>query len=111
MHPDEPILYVAIDDKPKRVSDPRRLARIRDIAADPRVSVLVDRWDETWSRLAWLRCEGRAVLLEPDAETEAERTMAIAALRERYPAYVGHDLEGALLLRIEIVRTRSWGDL
>jgi PPOX class probable F420-dependent enzyme len=111
VHPTLAILHVAIDDKPKRSSDPRRLARVRDIVRDPRVSVLVDRWDETWSRLAWLRCEGRASLLEPGGDDAAERAAAIAALRQRYPPYAGHDLEAALLLRIEILRTRSWGDL
>lgn len=108
---EDAVLHVAIDEKPKRSSDPHRLARVRDIVADPRVSVLVDRWDETWSRLAWLRCEGRASLLEPGTGDPAERAAAIAALRERYPAYAGHDLEGALLLRIEVLRTTSWGDL
>jgi PPOX class probable F420-dependent enzyme len=110
VQPEAAVLHVAIDDKPKRSSDPHRLARVRDIVADPRVSVLVDRWDETWSRLAWLRCEGRATLLEPGPDHGTERTAAIAALRQRYPAYAGHALEGALLLRIEILRTTSWGD-
>jgi PPOX class probable F420-dependent enzyme len=62
---DPPILYTPIDDKPKRRDDPFALARVRDISADPRVTVLVDRWNEDWTRLAWLRAEGRATLLEP----------------------------------------------
>lgn len=114
VHPDEAVLYVAIDDKPKRTTDPHRLARVRDVVADPRVSVLVDRWDEDWARLAWLRCEGRASLLEPGADRpreRAERSAAVDALRARYPAYTEHDLEHALLLRIEIARTKAWGDL
>ena len=111
VHPEDAVLHVAIDDKPKRSDDPHQLARVRDIKVDPRVSVLVDRWDETWSQLAWLRCEGQASLLAPGTDRDAERTDAIAALRERYPAYAGHDLERAMLLRIEIQRLRSWGDL
>ncbi len=111
VHPEVAVLHVAIDDKPKRSDDPHHLARVRDIEADPRVSVLVDRWDERWSRLAWLRCEGRASLLEPGSDDDAERIDAIAALRQRYPAYARHDLERALLLRIEILRARSWGNL
>src|SRR4249919_30522 len=61
-----PVLYTPIDDKPKRDDDPLALARVRDIAADPRVTILVDRWDEDWTRLAWLRMDGRAALIEPD---------------------------------------------
>ncbi len=74
LDPDRPILYTPIDDKPKRSSDPLALARVRDISADPRVTVLVDRWDEDWTRLAWLRAEGRATLLAagpPEAPDEA----------------------------------------
>jgi len=111
IQPQGAVLYVAIDDKPKRSADPHRLARVRDIAVDPRVTVLVDRWDEDWARLAWVRCHGRATFLEPGGPDESERRAAIAALRERYPAYRQHDLEGSLVLRIEVDRTATWGDL
>lgn len=110
VHPTDAVLYSAIDDKPKRSADAQRLARVRDILADPRVSVLVDRWDEDWSRLAWLRCQGRATLLEPGVDAELERRDAIAALRDRYPAYTDHVLEGSPIIRIAIERTSAWGD-
>ena len=100
------VLYSPIDEKPK-ASDPRSLARIRDIERRADVTVLVDRWDEDWRHLAWLRCDGRATLTD-DA---AERTAAISALREKYPQYASHDLESRPLIRIEIERVRSWGDL
>src|SRR6478609_11396275 len=77
-----PILYTPIDDKPKRTDDPLALARVRDIQADPRVTVLVDRWDEDWTRLAWLRVEGGARLL--DAALGPEHADAVAALRAKY---------------------------
>lgn len=111
VHPTEAALYSAVDEKAKRTADAHRLARIRDILADPRVSVLVDRWDEDWSRLAWLRCQGRATLLEFGAGADGERLAAIGALRERYPAYAGHDLEASPIVRIDIARTSAWGDL
>src|SRR6476646_172350 len=63
--PDAPTLYTPIDDKPKLSTDVASLARVRDIAADVRVSILADRWDEDWTRLAWLRAEGRARLVRP----------------------------------------------
>ena len=99
-------LYSPIDEKPK-TSDPRSLARIRDIERRAEVTVLVDRWDEDWDRLAWLRCDGRANL----TDDPAERTAAIDALRAKYPQYGSHDLESRPLIRIEIGRLRSWGDL
>jgi PPOX class probable F420-dependent enzyme len=89
------------------------LARVRDVLADPRVSVLVDRWDEDWERLAWLRCHGTATVLESDGGGAAttERHAAISALRARYPRYDSHRLEAQPMIRIVIDRTTSWGAL
>ena len=86
------------------------LARVRDIAADPRVTILVDRWDEDWTRLAWLRAEGRATLLEPGAG-HREHSAAVAALRAKYSQYETHRLEQRPLTRITIERVISWGSL
>ena len=104
---DQPILYTPIDDKPKRNTDARALARVRDIAADPRVTVLIDRWDEDWTRLAWLRIEGRATLFSPDAGHAA----VVAALRAKYSQYEEHRLEERPLIRITLERVTDWGDL
>ena len=81
------MLYTPIDEKPKETADPRQLARIRDIERRADVTVLIDRWDEDWHHLAWLRINGRASL----TEDPAERDSAIAALRAKYPQYAGHD--------------------
>ena len=103
-----PVLYSPLDDKPKRTDDPLALARVRDIRADPRVTVLVDRWDEDWRRLAWLRCDGRADLLEPSSP---EHATIVAALRVKYPQYATHRLGYRPIIRIEIERVASWGAL
>ena len=105
---DLPILWTPIDDKPKRSDDPSALARVRDIAADPRVTILVDRWDDDWTRLAWLRCEGRAVLVGPEA---ADHAGVVAGLRARYPQYRDHGLETRPLIRVDIERVTDWGPL
>ena len=67
--PPRDVLCTPLDEKQKQVDDPRDLARVRDILARPRVALLADRWDEDRSRLAWLRLEGDARLLEPGART------------------------------------------
>jgi PPOX class probable F420-dependent enzyme len=103
---DAPVLYTPLDDKPKRTIDPLGLARVRDIAADPRVAILADRWDEDWTRLAWLRAEGRAELLPAGP---GEHANAIEALRDRYPQYWTHRLEERPVIRIELDGVTSWG--
>lgn len=105
-----PVLWTPLDEKPKAIADVAGLARIRDIRRDGRVTVLVDRWDDDWARLAWLRCDGAATLVEPEAGG-AERAAAIAALRAKYPQYGTHDLENRPIIRVAIARSRSWGAL
>lgn len=105
------VIYSAVDEKPKSVSDPRELARVHDIRERPRVTVLVDEWTEDWSALRWLRLEGTATLLEPPTaseSTEPEHARAVQLLRARYPQYAGHALEAQPVIRIVIERTSSW---
>lgn len=105
---DAGLLYFALDEKPKSVADPRDLARVRDIADSPQVSVLVDRWSEDWSALGWLRLDGEATLLEP-ADHAEEHAWALALLRRRYAQYQKQALERRPIVRIEVQRTASWG--
>jgi PPOX class probable F420-dependent enzyme len=112
LDPERPVLYTPLDEKPKRADDPLTLARVRDIRADPRVSVLVDRWDEDWTRLAWLRAAGSAEIVEPGADGAAlEYAAAVAALRARYPQYETHRLEARPVIRVTLERVTEWGRL
>ncbi|MFI5226464.1 MAG: pyridoxamine 5'-phosphate oxidase family protein [Candidatus Limnocylindrales bacterium] len=106
---DRLVLHTPIDEKPKGRSAPDDLPRIRDIRVRPGVVVLIDRWDEDWTKLAWAVLHGTAsVLLPGDPATDKERARAIAALRERYPQYAGHDLEARPMIRIDVDSVRSW---
>jgi PPOX class probable F420-dependent enzyme len=110
VEPVRPVLWTPLDEKPKAVTDVTGLARVRDILRDGRVTVLVDRWDEDWGHLAWLRCEGIASVVEPGSNA-AERTAAIAALRAKYPQYGSHGLEARPIIRVAIERVVRWGAL
>jgi len=102
---ERPVVYSPFDRKPKRSRDPAALARVRDIARDPRVTLLADRWDEDWTRLAWLRLEGLATLLHPD---DPGHPAIVAALRARYPQYVQQRLEDRPMLQIVVERVVRW---
>jgi len=108
--PTRPVLWTPLDEKPKAVDDVVHLARVRDIQADPRVTVLADRWGEDWTQLAWLRCSGTASVMKPGADVR-ERSAAIAALRGKYPQYASHHLETRPIIRIAIELTTGWGAL
>jgi PPOX class probable F420-dependent enzyme len=100
-------LYSPLDEKPKSVSDVHELARVRDIRDRPEVALLVHRWSEDWSELAWLRVRGHASLVEP-ADAPSEHTSAVRALRDKYAQYADHDLEARPIIAIRIVSARGW---
>jgi PPOX class probable F420-dependent enzyme len=97
-------VYVALDEKPKRVA-PERLRRVRNILANPRVQLLVDLYDEDWSRLAFVQADGRGELLQPDP---ARHARAIALLRAKYSQYREMALEARPVIAIAVERWRSW---
>ena len=98
-------LYVTIDEKPKRTDIP--LKRLRNIAENPEVAVTLDRWDEDWTRLAWVMLRGRADILAdgPEHDRAQER------LRDRYPQYRAMDIAPLPVIALRIRRVTSWGDL
>lgn len=102
---DRPRLVSAIDEKPKAT---RELRRVRNVRSNPLVAVVVDRYVEDWSRLAWVQVRGRATVLEPDARTHAE---AVRALEAKYDQYADHDLATRPVLEIVVGSTVSWGAL
>jgi PPOX class probable F420-dependent enzyme len=96
-------LYTPIDEKPKR-GDPTTLRRLRNIRAHPDVCLTADRYDDDWTRLAWVQVRGVAALVD-DAD---ERERALAALRARYRPYRVMDLEARPLIRITPDRVIAW---
>src|SRR5881296_3758254 len=64
---DDDTLYFAVDTKPKRTAD---LKRLRNIAANPAVSVLFDHYEDDWSRLWWVRADGTARVIGDGPETD-----------------------------------------
>ena len=97
-------LYVTIDEKPKR-SGVRGMKRLRNIDENPNVAVVFDRYDEDWSRLAWVMLRGRAEILEDGDEHDR----AQAALRERYAQYRAMRLEPLPVIALRIARVNAWG--
>lgn len=97
-------LYSPVDGKPKRGGP---LARLENVRRDPRVCLLLDHWDSDWTRLWWLRLDGRARVV---AGTDVDLSEIEPALRAKYPQYATVPLftDPPTLLEIEVGRTASW---
>jgi len=93
-------IYTAVDHKPKATAD---LARLRHIAAEPRVALLADRYDDDWSRLWWVRVDGDAAVVG----SGEERERALAALAAAYPQYTERPPQGPVIA-VRPRRFRGW---
>ena len=99
-------VYITIDQKPKR-DQSKPLQRLRNIAANPSVAMVVDHFEEDWTRLAWVMLRGRADILESGEEHDA----AQALLQTRYPQYREMALSDLPVIAIRVSRTSAWGKL
>ena len=97
-------IYIALDAKPKRVA-PQRLRRIRNILDNPQVALVIDRYSDDWSELAYLLIHGVATLIAPG---EAEHGRAVALLRERYPQYHAMPIEQQPVIAIRPEKVVAW---
>src|SRR4051794_14936180 len=66
-------VWSAIDEKPKRRAEPARVACLR---RRPEASLLVDEYDDDWSRLAWVQLVGRVDVLAADGARGAMEALA-----------------------------------
>jgi coenzyme F420-0:L-glutamate ligase / coenzyme F420-1:gamma-L-glutamate ligase len=100
-------IFIALDDKPKDVP-PARLKRVRNILENPSVALVVDRYAEDWSLLAFVMVRGRAELVEPGTE---EHASAVRLLRGKYHQYEEMRIEDNPVISIRPERVASWGAL
>jgi PPOX class probable F420-dependent enzyme len=95
----EGAVWSAIDQKPKRAAEPARVRRLR---RRPEAALLVDRYDDDWSRLAWVELRGRVSIV-----AAADAGAALEALSAKYPQYVDEPPPGPVL-RLAVERTSCW---
>lgn len=101
------VLYVAIDEKPKR-GEPRQLRRLKNILENPRVAIVADLYDDQdWSKLGFVLVHGSARILDGGTEHAA----ALAVLRAKYVQYRTMELEDRPVIAVDIERTRVWGQM
>jgi PPOX class probable F420-dependent enzyme len=94
------VVVTAVDDKPKRS---RRLQRLANIANNPAVSLLVDRYDDDWDQLWWVRADGMARVIDGDVSMQP----ALDLLVERYEQYRRLRPEGPVI-EVTVTRWSGW---
>jgi PPOX class probable F420-dependent enzyme len=99
-------VYFTIDEKPKKkpAAGLKRLANLRE---NPFAALVVDRYDEDWSRLGWVMLQGRAEVLESGPEHDR----AQATLRARYPQLAAMRIEALPVIAVRVDHVASWGQL
>jgi PPOX class probable F420-dependent enzyme len=97
-------LWIAVDEKPKTTT---RLKRLRNILENPQVALVFDRYDEDWSRLAYVLVTGKAEVIE-EARSRPE---VLSGLRAKYLQYAAMRLEGRPAIRVVPGKVVSWGEV
>jgi PPOX class probable F420-dependent enzyme len=97
---DEDTIYFAVDAKPKKTTE---LKRLENIAANPAVCVLVDHYEDDWKKLWWVRADGTARVVTERAEAEH----ATDLLANRYAQYRNTRPAGPVVA-IHIDRLTGW---
>jgi PPOX class probable F420-dependent enzyme len=96
-------LYFAVDAKPKQT---RNLRRLTNIAANPVVSVLVDHYEDDWTRLWWVRIDGTAHVVADAVEARHATDLLV----EKYLQYRHARPEGPVVA-IHIDRVTGWSHM
>lgn len=93
----EDTIVTAVDGKPKSTA---RLKRLKNIESNPKISLLVDHYDDDWSQLWWIRVDGRATI--------TENSDALRQLRAKYTQYQQVPLDGPVI-EISVDGVATWG--
>jgi PPOX class probable F420-dependent enzyme len=75
------LVVSAVDHKPKRTV---RLQRLRDIEATRRATLLIDHYDDDWTRLWWIRIAGPAEVHERGSDVDVAARRALVAKYVQY---------------------------
>lgn len=101
---EHPFLFTPIDAKRKSVDDWHDLRRIQNVETNGRASVLVDVYDENWSKCAWVRIDGVADILTKGDDHRS----ALNLLAAKYKQYEGMPLGEAPVIRVRIEHVSQW---
>jgi PPOX class probable F420-dependent enzyme len=97
--------FSPIDEKPKRLA-PQRLKRLRNIEENSQVSLVMDRWDEDWRKLAYVLITGQARIIL----TGQKHRKAVSLLRRKYRQYHSMAIDQRPMIVVKPLSIKVWGD-
>jgi len=100
---DDKYFYSPIDEKPKRTA-PAKLKRLRNIAENPQVSLVIDHYDENWSKLAYVLITGAARIMQRGQK----HRLAVTLLRRKYSQYRTMAIDRRPVIVIKPKRITGW---
>ena len=95
--------YSPIDEKPKRIAA-TKLKRLRNIAENPHVALVIDHYDEDWRKLAYALVSGEAKVLRRGKTHQS----AAKLLRRKYRQYRSMSIEDRPMISIMPERVVVW---
>lgn len=96
-------IYSSLDEKPKRAA-PENMRRVKNIAANPRIALVVDLYSENWQELRYVIVQGVAEIVREGKEHE----LAIRLLKQKYSQYLSMSLEERPVIRIAPSKIIAW---
>ena len=97
-------IFSVLDQKPKTVKL-TNLKRVKNILCNPKVSLVIDHYDNDWQKLWYLLVMGNASVIE----TGPTHSKALDLLHIKYPQYNNMDIDNNPIIEINPTRIVSWG--
>lgn len=98
--------FIPIDKKRKTIK-PEKLKRVTNINENPNVALLIDEYDEDWTKLAFVMIQGKASIVDEVQEENTQLDDAYKKLKIKYPQYQTIGL-GEMCIIIEPGKVIAW---
>ena len=97
--------FIPLDEKRKKVK-PESLKRVMNIRNNPNVTLLIDEYDEDWTKLAFVLVHGKASIMN-QKQVNMQFIKVYNALLAKYPQYrkINH---GEMFIVIKPEKVTSW---
>jgi PPOX class probable F420-dependent enzyme len=85
-------------DKKRKTVEPQKLRRLMNIRENPDVALLIDEYDEDWTKLTFVMIQGKASILNKLHDGNTWLQQAYQKLTIKYPQYQKFGLEDTCIM-------------